>query len=348
MSKILTKEEIVSLKDAHRLVANKRIADWIKAILMVDDGYGYGEIERVLLLNESTVRRAIKRFKKRGVNGLLETKYIGGNNKLLTNAEEKQIKVFLEINTQQTTIEIRDHIKTVYQVKYSLSGVTKLLHRLGFTYKKPKIIPGKADLKKQDKFIKKYNRVKENLRENDRIYFGDASHPTHNTKADYGWILKGKKNDKWIKSNTGRKRLNLNGVINLKHQEAIVLSEETINADAVISLLEKIKKKQPKGKAYLIWDNARYHHAKKVKEWLNKNKRFKILFLPPYSPNLNIIERLWRFYHKKVTASQYFESFEEFKRKTLDFFKNLKKYKKELSSLLTDNFQTFDPVHLHS
>jgi len=347
MPKILTDEEIISLKEKHKLIANKRIADWIKAILMLDQGYSYEEIENVLLISEDTTRRAVNRFKKDGVNGLVTSRYQGGES-FLSDKQEQDLKLFLSINTQQTTVEIQEHIFDLYRVKYSTSGVTKLLHRLGFTYKKPKIIPGKVDLKKQDKFIKKYNRVKKNLRKNDRIYFGDASHPTHNTKADYGWILKGKKNDKYIKTNTGRKRLNLNGVINLEHHTAIVTHEETINADAVIRLLEGIKKKQPKGKAYLIWDNARYHHAIKVREWLSKNKRFKILFLPPYSPNLNIIERLWRFYHKKVTASQYFENFEEFKRKTLDFFKNLKKHKKELSSLLTDNFQTFDPAYLQS
>lgn len=344
MPKLLTDNQVQELKQAHRAVRDKRVADWIKAIIMVNDGYEYEEIRKVLLLDESTVRRAVKRFKDRGVNGLLETKYIGGNNKKLTAKQEEQLRRFLEINTQRDTLAIQEHVNSLYKVNYSQSGITSLLHRLGFVYKKPRVIPGKVDKKKQEQFIKKYNRIKAGLKEEDKIYFGDASHPTHNTKAEYGWILRGKKNDKYIKTNTGRQRLNLNGVINLEEQTAIVNHEETVNKEAVIQILEGIKEAQPRGKVYIIWDNARYHHAKDVKAWLSENKRFKILFLPPYSPNLNIIERLWRFYHKKVTANQYFESFEEFKRQTLDFFKDLNKYEAELTTLLTDNFQTFPAI----
>jgi len=348
MSNLLTANQINELKQAHKVVADKKIADKIKAIILLDKGYSYSEIEEILLLNESTVRRSLKKFKKRGVNGLLETKYIGGNNKLLTSKQESQLKAFLTKNTQQTTQSIREHIHTVYRKDYSLSGTTKLLHRLGFVYKKPKVIPGKVDLKKQAQFIKKYQEVKDRLGKEDNIYFGDASHPTHNTKAEYGWILKGKDNDKYIKTNTGRKRLNLNGVINLQTKQSIVNYEDAVNADAVIKLFKQIKEKQPQGNIHIILDNAKYHHAKKVKEWLKDNPRFKILFLPPYSPNLNIIERLWRFYHQKITNNHYFESFEKFKEASLAFFKNLNKYHQELETLLTDNFQTFKPSQVQS
>ena len=348
MSNLLTPAQVNELKLAHKLVADKKIADKMKAILMVNDGYSYPEIEKVLLLDESTVRRSLKKFKDRGVNGLLETKYIGGNNKLLTSKQESQLKAFLTKNTQQTTQSIKEHINTVYRKDCSLSGTTKLLHRLGFVYKKPKVIPGKVDLKRQTQFIERYQQIKDNLGEDDNIYFGDATHPTHNTKAEYGWILKGKANDKYIKTNTGRKRLNLNGVVNLNQQTAIVNHEDTINAEAVTKLFEDIKTHQPQGKVYIILDNAKYHHANKVTTWLKKNQRFKILFLPPYSPNLNIIERLWRFYHQKITNNHYFESFEKFKEESLAFFKNLNQYHQELKTLLTDNFQTFNSTQVQS
>jgi transposase len=76
--------------------------------------------------------------------------------------------------------------------------------------------------------------------------------------------------------------------------------------------------------------------------------RFKLLFLPPYSPNLNLIERLWRFFHQKVTYNHYFETFGEFKDAALTFFKNLKQYEKELSTLLTDSFQLFPAEKLQT
>ena len=240
---------------------------------------------------------------------------------------------------QRTAIEIRDHIEIAYHVTYSVIGTTKLLHRMGFTYKKPKIIPGKADTKKQQRFLEAYRKLKAKMGKEDSLYFVDASHPQHNTRPSYGWILKGKHNDKLIKTTSGRKRLNLHGALSLTDHTAIVLSEDAINAQSVMRLGNVLLKKQRKGNIYLILDNAKYYHAKIVKEWREKHKRVKFMFLPSYSPNLNLIERLWRFFHQKVTWNRYFETFEQFKNESLGFFKNLKQYDKELATLLTDNFQ---------
>lgn len=183
------------------------------------------------------------------------------------------------------------------------------------------------------------DRIKAVLGQNDQIYFLDATHPQHNTQPEYGWILKGKENDKCIKTNSGRDRLNLNVALSLYDKTAIVLEEETINAEATINLLKAIAEKQKRGKVYIILDNAKHHHALLVRRWCLHHPRFKLIFLPAYSPNLNLIERLWRFFHQRVTWNRYFETFEEFKTTTLAFFKNLKQYQTELSTLLTDNFQ---------
>lgn len=249
---------------------------------------------------------------------------------------------------QRTAIEIRDHIHTVYHVTYSVIGVTKLLHRIGFVYKKPKIVPGKADTKKQERFLARYHKLKSRMDSTDHLYFADATHPQHNTQPAYGWILKGKENDKIVKTNTGRQRLNLNGALNLKTHHAIVLSEETINAQSVIRLGNALLKKHTKGKIYIVLDNAKYHHANLVTTWRNKHGRIKFVFLPSYSPNLNLIERLWRFFHQKVTWNRYFETFEEFKQESLGFFKNLKHYDRELATLLTDNFQVIPSQKLQT
>jgi len=112
--------------------------------------------------------------------------------------------------------------------------------------------------------------------------------------------------------------------------------------------LKKLKNKQPTGKIYLILDNASYYHAKKVTAWVKKFRRIKLVFLPSYSPNLNLIERLWRFFHQKITWNHYFETYEEFRKISLNFFRNLKKYKQELSTLLTDNFQVVPNLNLQS
>jgi len=334
----LTEEQVVQLKLAHKQTREKRLADRIKAVLMFHFGFTYSQITQALLLDEVTVRRYFRKFQEKGIDGLLEMRYQGGKSNL-TLIQEQEIKEFLKVNTKRTAKEITDYVFRTYQVQYSVIGITKLLHRLGFAYKKPKIIPGKIDRLKQEAFLKTYQETKSKLGLNDRIYFLDSTHPQHNTQPSYGWILKGKANDKFVKTNSGRERLNLNGALNFNDKTALVLEEETINKEATINLLEAIKKKQKRGRVYLILDNASHHHAKVVKRWELHHPRFKLLFLPAYSPNLNLIERLWRFFHQKITWNHYFETFEEIRNTSLNFFKNLNLYEKDLSTLLTDNFQ---------
>ena len=335
---MLTEEQVIQLKLTHKQTREKRLADRIKAVLYVHFGLSYDEIAKLLLFDEVTVRRYVKQFEEKGISGLMEYRYNGGKSRLTTTQEE-EVKQYFTQNTPRTAKEAVVYLHQTTGIVYSVIGVTKLLHRLGFTYKKPKVIPGKADKTKQDSFIQMYRATKEKLGTNDHMYFLDATHPQHNTKPTYGWILKGKKNDKYIKTNTGRERLNLNGALNFEEKTAIVLEEKTINAQAVINLLDAIAEKQKKGKVYLILDNAKYHHALLVRRWRLHHPRFIFLFLPSYSPNLNLIERLWRFFHQKVTNNKYFETFKEFRRTSLEFFKNLKQYETELSTLMTDNFQ---------
>lgn len=335
---MLAEKEVVQLKRAHKQTREKRLADRIKAVLMLHFGFTYEQIKQALLLDEVTVRRYVKQFKAKGIVGLLEYRYTGGQTRL-TKEQEAALTIFLRDNTKRTAKEIVTHIAKTYRVHFSTIGVTKLLHRLGFTYKKPKIIPGKVDPDQQDAFLQRYEKTKSQLNTKDRIYFLDATHPQHNTKPSYGWILKGKAHDTFVKTTSGRKRLNLNGAFNFQEKTTIVLEEKTINAHAMITLLEAIARKQKRGKVYIILDNAKHHHALLVRRWRLHHPRFIFIFLPAYSPNLNLIERLWRFFHQKVTWNRYFETFEEFKNVTLTFFNNLKPYEAELATLMTDNFQ---------
>ncbi len=339
MPNILTDNEVLVLREAHRTIKDKKLADRIKAILSLNEGFEYPLIAKILLLDEITLRRYLKKFKQKGLSGLLEMKYSGGQTRL-TLVQETELKKYLEINTKRTSKEITDYVFETYKIKFSVIGITKLLHRLGFSYKKPKVVPGKADKLKQDVFVEEYRKLKEKLSLTDQIYFADSTHPEHNTKPSYGWILKGKINDKFVKTNTGRERLNLTGAVSLNDKKTVILSEKTINSDSIIKLFKKLLIKQPKGKIYLILDNAPYHHSKKVRFWLKTHtRRIKLVFLPSYSPNLNIIERLWKFFHQKITWNHYFETFGEFKKETLRFFRNIDKYRPELDTLLTDNFQ---------
>lgn len=297
----LSEDEISILKTAHRGSKKKREADRIKAIILLGTGWTIREVAEALLLDDETIRNYVKRYKNGGFKALLKDSHKGYGGKL-SSSETERLDTHLNENTYLRIQDVVSYVARQFKVTYSVSGMTELLHRLGYRYKKPKLVPGKADAKAQEEFIEFYKELKETKDARDPIYFMDGTHPHHNSVAAYGWIKKGK--TKELKSNTGRQRLNINGAINIESVNTVVDYGDSVNAQSTISLLKKIESKHSEAEViYTICDNAKYYRSKKVKEYL-KGSKVKIVYLPPYSPNLNLIERLWKYFHKIVVTTQ--------------------------------------------
>ena len=159
------------------------------------------------------------------------------------------------------------------------------------------------------------------LPENEAIYFMDGVHPSHNVQLGYGWIRTGK--DKLIPSNTGRSRLNMTGAIDINSHKIVVQEDSMLNAKATIGFLKKVEKSQPdKARIHMFCDNARYYRNKDVTAYL-ENSKVTLHFLPPYSPNLNPIERLWKWMKEVVIYNTYYKEFEEFRSAIFGFFRSL-------------------------
>jgi transposase len=336
MGTLLTSDQREILYEAHHSSRMRKSADRIKAILLLDEGFSYQQVAKILLLDEMTIRRYKKEYQKEGVDGLLENRYQGSNGNLTTQQEEA-LREYLKEHIYQTVKSIVAYVSDTYGKDYSVEGMTHVLHRLHFSYKKTKVIPGKYNAEKQGQFKEGYEELKKNKNPEDRIYFVDACHPHHNNRPFYGWIYKGE--EKSIKTNSGRERLNLNGALSLENMDITVLSEETINQHAMMRLCLTIEEKQPNGEIHFILDNASYNHGYELQLFLEDHPRIHIHYLPAYSPNLNIIERLWRFFHEKL-QNNYFEKFPEFEQAVLTFFNNINQYNDELKTLLTDSFQS--------
>jgi transposase len=336
MKDFLTKQQRNDLKIELRSERTRKYADRIRVILLLDKGKTYESISEYLFLDEGTIRNYLKRYKEGGIEKLIVDEHWGGQTKL-NFTQENELSLHLENHTYTSTKEIVEFVMKTYKVKFSISGMRDLLHRLNFSYKKPILIPGKLNNLKQDEFIALYSKTKEALLEGESIYFVDAAHPQHNPNKSYGWI---KKNTvKEIETNTGRARLNLNGALDIQNFNIVVRNEDTINSQSMVGLLEELRNQHPIEKTiYIILDNARYNRSYEV-QFFAAHTNIVLMHLPPYSPNLNIIERLWKFFYKKVKNNKYYKTFKEFKNSCLDFFQNIERFKPELSTLLTDNFQ---------
>ena len=248
----------------------------------------------------------------------------------------EKVQAYVREMTPKTSKEVMGYISTHFGLQYTISSVTALLHKLGFVYKKPKLYPGKASKEKQIEFLKELGKLEEELDPNNRVIYMDGAHPQHNSKPAYGWIEKGA--EKVLKANSGRQRININGAIDSDSLDVTIEVGDSVNAQSTIKLFKKLKRSYIEAeRIIIICDNARYYHSILVKEYV-KNSKIELKFLPSYSPNLNLIERLWRFMNKKVRDNIYYEKFGDFKKSILDFFKNIASYQKELSSLFIKKF----------
>ena len=334
----LTREQIASLKALHRTLRDRKKADRVKAVVLLGTGWTEQEVAEALLVDQKTICHWYEKYHTGGEKELLAMMY-QGKSPLLNESQQTELARHLDENTYLTSKEIRHYIEKTYKVKYSSTGVKELLYRLNFVYKKPKHEPGKLDPEKQAAFVAEYEKLKEIKGENDPVYFMDASHPQFNSIPAYGWIRRGV--EKELKSNGGRKRVNINGAVNIESLRICVDFSKTINDRSTLRLCRKLETGHPDaGEIHVVLDNATYYKSKWLKEQL-KGTKVRFHYLPGYSPNLNVIERLWKFFKKKILYNQYHEKFEDFLAACKSFFQCRTKYREELRSLLTDNFHLY-------
>jgi transposase len=333
MEQILTEEQRVYLKQKHRRERNAIVRDRIKAVLAYDEGYSYSDIARLLLLDDETIRRYINDYLKKHK---LNSAHKGSQPKL----DKDQTQALCEHLLEHTYLYVKDvcaYVKKAFDITYSVSGMTHWLKAQGFRYKKPHGVPAKADVAKQADFVETYNSLKKGLKPEEIICFADSSHPQHQTKLAYGWIKKGVRKSE--KMTSCLKRLNIIGAIDLSAHDVTYQSVDWVNAESIKAFLKQLMVKYSDKKViHLIWDNAGYHKSKDVQNFIAQTN-IKVHYLPPYSPNLNPIERLWKVMHEHTTYNRYYEKFKDFTEGILRFFENIGEYRSTIQSRITDNFQ---------
>jgi len=308
--------ERAKLKTQHRQERDGRIRDRIKAVLLHDKGWSFRQIAEALLISDEAARNHIHIEDYKASNKLRPES--GGSHEKLSEEQSRRLEAHLQDHTYLYVKDIAAYVEVVFRVKYTVHGMRHWLQRHGFSYKKPAVVPGKANEQQQRDWIAEYEKLRASLPDDETICFMDGVHPTHNVQPTYGWIKKGVRKE--IPANSGRERLNLSGVVDIVSHGVIVQVDKTLNADATISFFEKIEKAYPnKGKIHVFCDNARYYKNRRVWEYLETSKVV-LHFLPPYSPNLNPIERLWKWMKERIIYNTYYPGFEEFESAILGFF----------------------------
>ena len=169
--------------------------------------------------------------------------------------------------------------------------------------------------------------------------FGDGMHLVHQNVPGLCWG--DPKDPPILKTNTGRKRLNILGAYNPDSYAFIHLTgEETCDAQRVIEYFQVILWAYRQAPAIvLILDNATYFKAKIVTTWLKEHPKLRLEFLPSYSPNLNLIERFWRFVKEHLVRNRYYEKYKTFRATVFRFLNHIDKYIDELKTLMVEKFE---------
>src|ERR1700730_9037606 len=201
---------------------------------------------------------------------------------------------FISAALPRSTHQIGACIETEFGLVYeSRSGLIALLHRLGLEYHKPDVIPRKLDEEKQKAFIESYNKLLNSLTDNEAVVFADAVHPTHAARPAGCWAPS--QENLAIEQTSGRQRINIHGAIDLQTGRTHMIEALTIDAASTIRLLESIEALYPMlVLIHVFLDNALYHHAKLVREWLARTRcRFQPQFIPHSCTQLNTRTGLW-------------------------------------------------------
>ncbi len=313
----------------------------MNALLLLDDGVAASVIARMLFLDERTVVEYRQLYAARGAAGVSALDYRGNPNSAMSAAGIEALRSRLKTQIFMTSQAVCAWVLEAFGLAYTPNAMTKLLKRIGFSYRKPKRFPAKADRAAQEAFLREVlEPLVAQASAATPLYFMDAVHAQHNSVPAYGWFAKGE--ETFLKSNAGRTRVSINGAFCLHDQTVAQRQDERIDGQSNVALLQAMLDRHPVAREIrVIADGAPCNHGPVVREFLAANPRLRLIRLPPYSPNLNLVERLWLLFKKSVVYNKFHATLAEFRSAIDTFFADLPAMKNTLASLLTPKFHLF-------
>jgi transposase len=338
----LTDQEIQDLNEA---IDDPSHSEKTKIKLLVirmrHEGAKTGFIAKCLNLHGNTVTNYLNEFQVGKLPATLEDRYYKPTSSLAPFLE--CLKCSFRACPVADAKQAVERIQQLSGIRLSESQARRFMKNLGLKLRKTAPVPGKCDHQLQFDFYTRemLPRLEQARLGERKVLFVDAAHFVLGAFLGLIWCFQ----RIFLKTSPGRQRYNILGAIDSHNQEfTSIRTTENINALTILSLLDLVRKKYPVIPISLIMDNARYQHCNVVKAHAARLD-IELLFLPPYSPNLNLIERVWKLTKKKCLTNKYHKDFSSFRAaidQCLDDFED--RLKPELKSLLALNFQFF-PNH---
>jgi transposase len=304
-----TQEEIAVLKHEKDYHPVPKVRQRCEIVYLKTQGFMHKEIEKIVGISHGTVTTALKLYQQGGFEAVQTLNYKGQPSDL--HAHTETIKASLVQQPVATYKEAKARIKDLTKLDRSIPQITHFLDQIGCTRRKVRQIPDKLDIEKQETF--KHDTLEPLLdraqRQEIHVGFLDAAHfvlrPFLGVLLCFAPLF--------VKASAGRKRYNVLGALDAVTNELTLFTNFTyINSLSICALLDKLKAHYTDGRPIqIILDHARYQKNKFVQAHVDQLD-ITFVYLPAYSPNLNLIERLWKFVKKKVLYSTYYADFPAF------------------------------------
>ncbi|MFD1413732.1 IS630 family transposase [Oceanobacillus jeddahense] len=304
------------MKEVMKNAIDSRHYERSQAVYLYLSGYKMKEIANIIHRCRETVGAYVAMYRNNSLEGLKLGHLPGKPSKL---SKEQQAILLETVSTKVpadvgftarynwTLSLITQFVKNKWDISYSLRGMLRLLHSLGLSYTRPTYTLEKADPEKQKEFTDTtFPTLKKLVNEEiHHILFEDESMIRDYQAIQRTWFLKGKQ--RIIPTHGQHKGVKLVGTLNYETGEIFCIEEEKFDAAAFLKFLTATLEHYPIGKTVMILDNARIHHAKPLRPFLDENKgRLDLVYLPPYSPELNLIEGLWKWLKESVINNVFF------------------------------------------
>jgi transposase len=319
----------------------------MEALYLKSQGLTHNEICRLVRITRATLSEYLKQYKEGGIEKLKELNFNKPQSELQTH--HQTIEMDFKQQPPQSVVEAQDRIEQLTGIRRSATQIRAFMKKMGMKFLKVGHVPGKScepdKLKEQEVFEQDHLQPRlQQARQNQRtVLFMDAAHFVYGAFLGYLWCFC----RIFIASPAGRKRFNVLAALNAMTHEIITVTNQTyINAQSVCELLHKISIMYIGVPITIVLDNARYQKCEMVRN-VAKQLNIELLYLPSYSPQLNLIERFWKFVKKECLYSKYYRDYKQFENAIVECIKSANtKHKNKLESLITWNFQSFKNVQI--
>jgi transposase len=343
---VLTAEQRKALERRRKETLDRRIYQRLTAVLAVAAGKTREDVAALLGVGLTQLGEWLRVFRNEGLEALC-TLHNKGDPGKLTPHQVAQLKAQVSTACFRNSDQIRHWIESTFGVKYSSTGVKDLLKRIGVTYHKVSGFLWKGDPDKQHAFVKRVARHKHEAKRQGaprtRRYYVDACHPIWGLDLVFCcWLLLGQRFLAGMGS--GRKRLNILGAYCPDDHEYVDLrlTRANITGEQFVNFLRLLRSMHPETEHFILYvDGARYYRSPVVKEWLKRHPEFQLSQIPAYSPNVNLIERLWKFMRAKALC-KWHPTFDNMQTAVSEVLDHLENYRGELQTLMTEKFHIID------